>query len=98
MIRTLRINPAAENAIARAYAWYEGQRNGLGDELLTVLDDCFRSVLRNPEAFPILHRSARRALVRRFPYCVYFVMNEAEIVVLAVLHGRRNPQAWRQRI
>lgn len=64
MIRTLRIDPAAENDIAQAYAWYEGQRNGLGDELLTALDDCFRSVLRNPEAFPMLYRSARRALVR----------------------------------
>jgi toxin ParE1/3/4 len=98
MIRSTRIDPLAEHDITQAYAWYEAQRNGLGDELLRAIDDCFQSVVSNPEAFPMIHRSARRALVRRFPYCVYFVMSEAEIIVLAVLHGRRNPQLWRQRI
>ncbi len=97
MTRTIRIDLLAEHDIMQAYAWYEAQRAGLGDELLTAFDDCFQSVARNPEAFPMIHRSARRALVRRFPFCVYFVMSADEIIVLAVLQGRRNPQVWRQR-
>jgi len=98
MIRTLRIDPLAEDDIQQAYVWYEAQRKGLGDEFLLAIDECFQGIVRNPEAFHTIHRDARRALLRRFPYCVYFVMNEAEIIVLAVLHGRRDPQVWRQRI
>ena len=39
----------------------------------------------------------RRALVRRFPYAIYFRPVSDEVVVLAVMHGRRLPRRWRSR-
>jgi plasmid stabilization system protein ParE len=39
----------------------------------------------------------RRALVRRFPYAIYFRAAPDEIVVLAVIHGRRHPRHWQSR-
>jgi plasmid stabilization system protein ParE len=39
----------------------------------------------------------RRALVRRFPYAIYFHAMSDEIVVLAVIHSRRHPRHWQSR-
>jgi plasmid stabilization system protein ParE len=54
-------------------------------------------VLQNPLAYPRVRADTRRGLVRRFPYAVYFRPTADEIVVLAVMHGRRNPRRWRSR-
>lgn len=39
----------------------------------------------------------RRALLRRFPYCVFYIVLSNEIVVLACVHGHRDPKIWQDR-
>ena len=90
---SIRIQPLAQQDIVSAYLWYENQRPGLGDDLLQRLDECFADILRNPRGYQLVEGPIRRALPRRFPYAVYFVLTETEAVVIAVLHGRRNPAA-----
>jgi plasmid stabilization system protein ParE len=51
------------------------------------------------EAFPQVYGETRRALLERFPYGIYFIsaiLND-EVIVLAVLHGRRHPRRWQSR-
>ncbi|MBI4756879.1 MAG: hypothetical protein HY778_15970 [Betaproteobacteria bacterium] len=36
----------------------------------------------------------RRAVISRFPYLVFYLAEPARVVVLAVLHGSRSPDAW----
>jgi plasmid stabilization system protein ParE len=45
----------------------------------------------------MLHRETRRAVVRRFPFGVFYKVEEASIVVVAVMHGSRHPKQWKQR-
>lgn len=40
----------------------------------------------------------RRALLRHFPYGVYFVEGPDDVAVLAVLHLHRDPDMWKSRI
>jgi hypothetical protein len=37
-------------------------------------------------------------LIDRFPFGIFFIEVELQISVLAVLHVRRNPSAWKERI
>ena len=39
----------------------------------------------------------RRALIHRFPYCVFYIVIERKISVLAVMHAARNPEQWKAR-
>lgn len=50
-----------------------------------------------PEIFPVVHRQTRRALLRRFPYGLYYRIVDDQIVVVACMHGRRNPRRWQSR-
>jgi len=35
--------------------------------------------------------------MRRFPFGIYYRIEQSHIVVLAVLHGSRHPRRWRER-
>ena len=52
---------------------------------------------RRPGPLSVVHRDVRRAVAKRFPYCVYFRTEAVRIVVLAVFHSSRNPAMWRVR-
>ncbi len=64
--------PAAADDVRRAYAWYEQAREGLGEEFLAEVRATMERVLSAPSSYPILHRQTRRALIRRFPYGLFF--------------------------
>ncbi|MBM4265527.1 MAG: type II toxin-antitoxin system RelE/ParE family toxin [Deltaproteobacteria bacterium] len=89
--------PAAAADIERAYAWYERERSGLGEEFLAEVFTSVQAVVDRPEAFPALHRLTRRALVRRFPYALFFRVVDEQIVFVACFHFRRNPGVWKRR-
>jgi len=96
MSRRLIIRPEAEAELAEAFNWYEERVPGLGHEFLLSVEAVFNAILRNPEQYAPVHRGARRALVRRFPYEVFFVDDDARIVVLSVFHAKRNPKRWQK--
>ncbi len=92
------VRPAAEADVQEASDWYEGREPGLGGQFLDELKETFTRVRHMPLQFPDVGRNVRRALLRRFPYAVYFVLrNESRVVVIAVLHQRRNPSLWKKR-
>jgi plasmid stabilization system protein ParE len=94
----IRFLPEAEEEVIDTARWYDGQRPGLGDEFLARLDNLLDAIDSRPESFQQVFQDIRRAVMRRFPYCIYFRIREHDLTVIAVLHGRRNPAAWRSRI
>ncbi len=66
------IEPVALSDIEGAATWFESQRPGLGTEFILELDHSIERVGTNPEAFAQVYRVFRRALLRRFPYALYF--------------------------
>ncbi|MGE0607498.1 MAG: type II toxin-antitoxin system RelE/ParE family toxin [Pirellulales bacterium] len=91
------VSPAAENDLRQSRDWYELRRFGLGAEFMLCIEDVFERISRNPELHAIVHRDVRRALARRFPYAIYYRHVGGEIIVLAVIHSRRDPQQWQVR-
>jgi plasmid stabilization system protein ParE len=98
MSHELIIRPEAEEDILNARRWYERQRPGLGGAFILSIEAAIGEIRRRPESFPIVRKQARRMLIRRFPYAIYFVVGKTQISVLAVVHGARHPKRWRGRI
>jgi len=93
----VRLRPEAEQDLADAAAWYEEQRQGLGHEFLDEVLTMLSRIAETPMMYPNVHRNARRAVIHRFPFGVYFRVEHATIVVVAVMHGSRNPRRWKNR-
>jgi len=98
MTARLVVRSAAEADITDAALWYEQRAAGLGTELLRTVDVTLAEVARMPERFPIVYQECRRALLRRFPYAVYFVTSPDLLSVVACMHARRDPRRWEERV
>jgi plasmid stabilization system protein ParE len=97
MTRIVRVRPEAEREIETAFAWYEEQRPGLGHEFLHELEVVYDRAVAFPLSHTHVYRGLRRARLRRFPVGVFYLVTEAEIRVVAVVHFARHPDVWRSR-
>jgi len=94
MTRIVILRPRAEQDIKTAYQWYESQQTGLGEEFLASLRQKLDSIHIFPESAEIIHKRIRRAIVPRFPYLLFYLIEQDRIAVLAVFHTSRNPAKW----
>lgn len=84
--------------MAEGFEWYETQRNGLGHDFLAKVRAAFQLVCENPNRHAVLYRDVRRTLTRRFPYKVFYLIADDSVEVIAVVHARRNPAVWQERV
>jgi plasmid stabilization system protein ParE len=94
----LALTPEASADLDEAYAWYDQQRPGLGDEFLGCVEGCIAKICRDPEWSPIVHDEYHRALVRRFPYAIFYEFAVETVTIFAIFHTARDPSKWRQRL
>ena len=92
------LRPDAEKDILEAAIWYEEQRIGLGNQFLNETLAVFSSIAETPLQYLLVYRNTRRVLIHRFPFGIYYRITKNRIVVLAVMHGSRNPQRWKKRL
>lgn len=93
----LLVRPAAAADIDEAFLWYERQRAGLGSEFLAAVQSALDDVVAHPAKYPVIHRDTKRALLRRFPYAILYRVYGEVVVVVACMHGRRDPRRWASR-
>jgi plasmid stabilization system protein ParE len=91
------LTPEAEADIEEAHLWYAERGIDLAEDFRRSLDQCIATIASYPEGFPVVHRSVRRALLRRFPYCIFYVLGPERAIVVGCFHARRDPSAWRVR-
>ena len=94
MAYQLTVSDRATLEIAEAYEWYQEQHPGLGFEFLEALDVQFQAIVQSPQLYAQIHRGIRRALLRRFPYGVFYASKREIISVLAVVRTSRSPRRW----
>jgi plasmid stabilization system protein ParE len=93
----LLLSPEADLDLAEAFGWYEAQRPGLGSEFFAEVAHVLERIEDAPFQYAVVQGETRRAIVRRFPYAVFFVADPDVVTVTAVMHGRRDPRAWQTR-
>jgi hypothetical protein len=69
---------AVEADVEAAFDWYEVEEAGLGSQFLEELSATYQRILDNPLGYQELRSGIRRALTRRFPYAVYFFVEERD--------------------
>jgi len=91
------VGAAAEADVLDAALWYEQRSPGLGREFLAAVEVTLAEIAAMPERYPVVHGEARRALLRRFPYGVYFIVTPDLVSVIACVHVRRDSRRWQER-
>lgn len=93
----LLIKEGAQADITESFQQYSRINSYLGDDFLLRLDEAFERILSGPEMFAKVFREIRQMRTRRFPYVVSYLIEGDRVIVLAVSHGHRNPNVWKDR-
>ena len=88
----LRYTDKAKDDLELAFAWYERQRRGLGFEFLDCVENAIISILENPEMYKIHYSIFKGCLIRRFPFSVFYTVEDTEIVVHSIFDNRQEPE------
>ena len=91
---SLRLRSAAEEEIASVALWYESRSIGLGSQFLDKVDQTLEKISENPLQYLIISKRLRRALVKRFPYVIFFRIIEDEILIVGCRYAGQNPERW----
>ena len=97
MTQKIIIRPEAEKDINSAYDWYEEQQSGLGVEFAQALSDSMDLILEFPKMYSELYRGIRRALLKKFPYGIYYLVQDETDIVVAVHRLAMDPEKWKSR-
>lgn len=88
----------AQDDVAAARAWYEGQQAGLGRTLLEALRRAEDLLGERPAAFPLVYGDFRRMVLHRFPYAIYYrPLDGSRLEIVAVLHQRQDTDVLSER-
>jgi plasmid stabilization system protein ParE len=92
------VRRSAASEVSEAYHWYESQQAGLGSAFLGEIEATLQRIEAGPRRYTFAPGDARRALVRRFPFSVYFRIRNDEIRIIAVIHQHRDPRVVRAKL
>lgn len=95
---TYSFHPAAESEFGAAVEFYDGCEEGLGDEFEQEIFATISRIIKYPDAWPPYTHRSRRCLCNRFPYSIVYRNTETEIVIYAVMHHKRKPGYWIDRL
>ena len=100
---TTRSFPEAERDIIDASDYYDQLQADLGDDFVTEARNAIARVTAQPRLYgqvspPVRGRDVREAPVRQFPYKVVYEVTATEVIIVAVVHVRRDRRRWRPRL
>lgn len=85
-------HPALEAELKEARDFYAERSPGLGEHFVAEFESQVLRIAAMPERWMVVEREIRRALMKRFPYVIYFrILPEDAIRVTVVKHEKRHP-------
>jgi plasmid stabilization system protein ParE len=85
-------HPAVEKELREIINYYNSCSAGLGSEFLNEFERQVLNIASNPFLWMEVEKGVRRALLRRFPYTVYFRVVDIDVLRITVVkHQRRHP-------
>jgi plasmid stabilization system protein ParE len=86
---TVRLRRKALTDVRPIRAWYEKIDSSLEERFLQALNEALDRIETRPNAYQVVYRSTRRVL-HKFPYSVFYIVQARSVVVLAVIHHKRD--------
>ncbi len=97
MKRIIQFLKQAKSESEESKEYYNLKRTGLGKEFAQEVDLTLQRIQENPEQFPETYKTISKAILNRFPFCIFFRIKETVIQIIAVFHTGRNPEKWKDR-
>ena len=91
------LSPDARADIRSVRRWYLRIDRELAHRFSLEGRTTVRRIAQFPYQFPLVNGTVRQALLKRFPYAMYYHLYSKLVFVIAVVHQRRSDAIWKQR-
>ena len=95
---TYDFHPEARQEYREAAAFYETRQSGLGAAFTLEVEAALDRILEAPARWRVIEEDVRRCLTHTFPYGILYTIEDGSILIVAVMHLRRRPGYWRNRL
>lgn len=95
---TYDFHPEARLEYRKAATFYERRRAGLGAAFTLEVEAAIDRLVETPERWRVIEQDVRRCLTHTFPYGILYTFEAESILIVAVMHLRRRPGYWRDRL
>ena len=92
MSKEIKFTDDAKADLQKAYEYYEGERTNLGEEFLDEVDKTVAHISSNAKMYAKFYKNVRRAILKRFPYAVLYVIRKMKVNIFAVFNTYQDPQ------
>ena len=91
MGRTVDFTEDAGDDVAFAARYYAGLRSGLGGEFSDRVVDAVYELADRPYRGREVRSGIRQVVLRRFPYLIFYAVEDDRVIVIAVISSARDP-------
>jgi len=93
------ILPLAKIDVKEAADWYNSRQEGLGRKFTLHVRQKINLLRKGPFNYVTRYDDVKTAVLDIFPFMIHYTVNNAEklIIISAVLHTSRNPDAWKSK-
>ena len=91
------VSREAQADISDAVAYLRDVSPRLVERFGIELEAIYASVVEHPELYPVVYKNFRRALLHKFPYSVFYVVDMPIVLIVGIVHQARDEETWKQR-
>jgi len=86
------VSPWAQKEIENAIDYYALYSSNAPQSFINLLKDTYTTLENNP-FFSVRYKNIRALKINKFPYSLYFVINETQntVRILSCFHNKKNP-------
>lgn len=97
MKKTRFLSPA-EIEMFDAAVYYETRVPKLGADFISTIEIAVSELSDDPEKWPVIGKEIHRRILPRFPYSILYKIDFEEIIIVAIMHQKRRPNYWINRL
>lgn len=97
-MKSIRFHELAGRELLDTRDYYDDLVYRLGEKFVIEVERCLNIIKTNPLAYPVIKQNVRKAVVIKFPFSILYRVEKDNIYILSVMHQKRNPKYWAERI
>jgi plasmid stabilization system protein ParE len=94
----IELSEDAESDFEKSYEYYLGENSKVADLFYKKIDYCLHTIKQNPYSYSVAYKHIRKYIVKKYPFVIYYIIEDSIVRVVAIFHSSRNPEIWNERI
>lgn len=94
---SIELSDEAEFDFDKSYDYYLEDSLRTADVFFKKINQGFNDIQKSPFAFPVAIQDIRKYVVTKFPFVIYYQVEDRIIKVVAIFHTSRKPEIWNER-